>query len=297
MAAALWAAPARARQAGNLEALLRERIESSGAVVGLYLRDLTRPLLIEIGSGLRFHAASTMKIAVMIQVFRDVDAGLLSLGTRLPVRNSFRSIADGSEYSLSPTDDSDSSLYREIGRTVTVQRLVELMITVSSNLATNILIERVGAERVQATVRELGADSMEVRRGVEDGPAFRAGLNNTTTARDLGMLLGALVEGRAASARSCGAMLRILLGQRFRDAIPAGLPRGTRVAHKTGTITALHHDAGIVYADSHPRYVLVVLTRGIEDQSRAASLIAELAGLAHRGLVTGPPPGSTPPRP
>lgn len=285
--AALGAGSASAQELTRLEARLRERIESSGATVGLYFSDLVQPQVVAINADHRFHAASTMKIAVMIQVFRDVDAGLLSLREHLPVRTSFRSIADSSEYLLSPADDSDSSLYREAGRTATVQRLVELMITVSSNLATNLLIERVGASRVHTTARSLGADSIEIRRGVEDGPAFRAGLNNTTTARDLGALLTALVEGRAATAASCSAMLRVLLDQRFRDAIPAGLPRRTRIAHKTGTITAHHHDAAVVYLEGRPRYVLVVLTRGIEDQRSAAALIAELASLVHAHVAPG----------
>src|SRR5206468_11099584 len=85
-------------------------------------------------------------------------------------------------------DDSDSTLYTLVGRNRSVRELLELMITRSSNLATNILIERVGASRAQASARALGAWSIQVLRGVEDGAAYRAGLNNTTTARDLGVL-------------------------------------------------------------------------------------------------------------
>lgn len=279
-----------AQDTTSLAAALEARIAGSGATVGLYFRNLLQPDSVLISPDLMFHAASTMKVAVMVQVFRDVDAGRITLDQRLPVVTSFRSLVGDSAFTLDPADDSDSSLYLKAGDAVKVRDLVELMITVSSNLATNILIDRVGASRVQATLRELGVDSLRVRRGVEDGPAFRAGLNNTTTARALGQLLGSLVDGRAAGASSCGTMLGVLLRQRFNTAIPAGLPRRTRVAHKTGDITALLHDAAIVYVNDRPSYVLVVLTRGIPDHAVAAALIADLTRIIHTHLYPPPPP-------
>ncbi len=288
-AAALLAALAAAAPAGAQDdsavsrtALERRIAAQPGATVGLYYRSLVAPDSIAIGADIRFHAASTMKVAVMIQAFRDIDSARLRLDERLPVVNAFRSIADGSTYELDRADDSDSSLYALVGRTAPVQQLVELMITISSNLATNVLIERVGAARVQATLSELGTDSMVVLRGVEDGPAYRAGLNNTTTARDLAILLEAIADGRAASAASCGRMLQILLHQRINAAIPRGLPRGSRVAHKTGNLTGHYHDAAIVYTRRRPQYVLVVLTRGIAQHEVATQLIADLAAIIHR---------------
>src|SRR5256884_360354 len=160
--------------------------------VGVFYRRLDRPDSLLVDAGHRFHAASTMKVPVMIQVFRDADAGTLRLGDSLTVVNEFHSIVDGSPYQLDKADDSDSSLYLRVGQKAAVGDLLELMITVSSNLATDILIERVGAARANATAHALGADSILVLRGVEDGVAYRAGRNNTTTARDLGGLLAAI---------------------------------------------------------------------------------------------------------
>jgi beta-lactamase class A len=159
------------------------------------------------------------------------------------------------------------------------------MITVSSNLATNMLIEMVGAERVQATMRELGADSIAVLRGVEDIKAYRQGLSNTTTARDLGVILAALARGRAAGPASTAAMLDIMLRQQFRDAIPAGLPAGVRVAGKDGWIDGITHDAGIVYLGDAPRYVLVVLTKGLADATAARQLIADISRLVYEHVT------------
>ena len=151
--------------------------------VGVYYRRLDRPDSLLVDAAHRFHAASTMKVPVMIQVFRDADAGTLRLSDSLTVVNEFHSIVDGSPFQLDKADDSDSSLYLRVGQKVAVRDLLELMITVSSNLATDILIERVGAPRANATAHSLGADSILVLRGVEDGVAYRAGRNNTTTAR------------------------------------------------------------------------------------------------------------------
>jgi beta-lactamase class A len=212
----------------------------------------------------------------MIQLFRDIDADKLSLDDSVLVTNTFHSIVDSSVYHLDPGDDSDSTLYRRVGTRVPVGELIDLMITVSSNLATNNLIALANPKRVQATMRMLGADSIAVLRGVEDIKAFNAGLNNTTTARDLGVILTAIAENRAASPASCKRMEDILSAQEFNSGIPAGLPPGTRVAHKTGWITGIHHDAAIVFSGDRPHYVLVILTQGLDSLSASSRLMADI---------------------
>ena len=222
-----------------------------------------------------FHAASTMKIPVMIELFRQVAAGQVSLDDQLTIRNEFRSIVDGSTYALSVDDDSDREVYAAVGRTMTLRQLCELMITVSSNFATNLLIEKLGVEKIRATVTRLGADGMQVLRGVEDDKAFQKGLNNSTTARGLLILLERIANGKAVDPTSDAKMVEILKRQKFNEGIPAGVPRGIAVAHKTGNITRINHDAAIVYAPQP--YVLVVLVRGIEDEKKSAAVIAEIS--------------------
>jgi beta-lactamase class A len=216
-----------------------------------------------------------MKVPVMIELFRQAEAGTLSLDEPLTIRNEFHSIVDGSVYQLDIGDDSDSEVYKAIGQTLTLRQLCEAMITVSSNFAANLLIERLGVENIRGTVRKLGAEGMQVLRGVEDGKAFERGLNNTTTARGLLVLLHKLASGPVVSAKADAEMIAILSRQTFNDAIPAGVPAGTRIAHKTGTITKIHHDAAIVFG---PRpYVLVVLVRGLQEQKDSAALIAAIS--------------------
>ena len=270
----------------SLGARISARIAATpGAVVGVAFRDLGGEDALLLNGDESFHAASTMKVPVMIEAFRQIDAGHLRLDQGILLVNQFGSIVDGSPYSLDAGDDSDSSLYARVGERVSVHELVERMITRSSNLATNAVIALVGAEAANATAHRLGASRMAVLRGVEDGKAFAAGRNNTTTARDLAALLAALERGDAAGPASTDSMRSILLRQEFNDRIPAGLPAGTRVAHKTGEITAVAHDAAIVYPAGRPPYVLVVLTRGIADPKTSASLAADISRLVYDHVV------------
>ena len=270
-----------APDSGGLRARIEARItQAPASAVGLYYRDLATGDSLTVGSARRFHAASTMKLPVMIQLFRDRDAGRLSLDDSIIVTNTFRSIVDSSPYQLDRSDDSDSTLYKRIGQRASIRELIELMETVSSNLATNLLIARVDAQRANATAHALGADSILVLRGVEDGKAYRAGLNNTTTARDLGVLLAAVANGTAASQGSCREMLAILSRQQFNEGIPAGLPAGTRVYHKTGWIDqVVYHDAALVEPANRDRYVLVVLTASIPKSDDAYALVRDLSRL------------------
>ena len=270
----------------DLERDLRARIslEADSTEVAVGLVSLTGSQAIWIDADTRMHAASTMKVPVLIQLARQVDAGVVSWDDSVVLRNEFRSIVDGSAYQLTIDDDSDSTLYQRIGEVITYRELAERMIVRSSNLATNVLVDVLGAAATQGTARELGADSIEVLRGVEDIKAYRQGLSNTTTARDLAVLMRALATGHAASDETTEVMVEILERQEFHDLIPAGLPQGTRVANKTGWITGIVHDAAIVYPPGCPAYVLVVLTRGFVEYRDAARLVAELSSTVYRGL-------------
>jgi len=271
----------------GLAARISARIAAAPASsVGVYFRDLTTRDSVLVDARRRFHAASTMKVPVMIQLFRDRDAHRLALDDSIAVTNTFKSIVDSSPYQLDKTADSDSTLYLRVGGKASIHELVELMETVSSNLATNILITRIGAPRANATAHELGADSILVLRGVEDGKAYRAGRNNTTTARDLGVLMAAIAQDRAASPAACREMLEILGRQHFKEGIPAGLPENVRVYHKTGWVgKVVYHDAAIVELPGGRRYVLVVLTGGIEKDEDAYKVVSDISQLIYEEIA------------
>ena len=259
--------------------VVRRIADVPGATVGVAYRDIASGRSFDIDPDTLFHAASTMKVPVLIEYFRAIDAGRLGRNQDVLLVNSFPSIADGSPFSVGAGDDSDSSLYAFVGQRIAVRALVDRMITRSSNLATNAVIALVGAARADSSAHALGAHTIHVLRGVEDGKAFQRGLNNVTAAPDLAALLLAIEQRRAASPASCGEMLDILAHQEFNEEIPAGLPKGTRVAHKTGWITGVLHDAALVYPARGRPYVLVVLTKGIADEKVARQLIVDISHL------------------
>jgi beta-lactamase class A len=258
----------------KVAATLQERIAKSGAEVGVVFETLDGRLTWSSRGDDVFHAASTMKIPVMIELFHQVREGKVKLSDPLPIKNEFHSLVDGSVFTLKPADDSETDLYTALGQTRTLSQLCDLMVTVSSNFATNLLIQKLGIDNIRATVASLHAEGMDIKRGVEDQKAFDKGLNNTTTARGLATLLVAIANGKAVDADSSAKMVEILERQKFNEGIPAGVPKNIRVAHKTGEITKIHHDAGIVYADRP--FVIVVLVRGMEDFKQSGALIADI---------------------
>jgi beta-lactamase class A len=271
------------------KAEIESRIAASGAeVVGVAAYDLGSKQTLLLNERTSLHAASTMKLPVMMELFRLADAKQLSLRAPIEVRNKFFSIVDGGEYQLRRSDDGDEELYNRIGRKMPVIELINHMITMSSNLATNILIETAKPDSIMALMQRLGATDIRVLRGVEDQKAFDAGRNNTTTAYDLMVLLRALAENKFLNKKACEQMVAILAAQHFNEGIPAGLPTGVKVAHKTGDINRHNHDAAIVYpvgpAGRSP-YVVVILTKGIAEHRRSSKLIAEISRIVYQAIV------------
>jgi beta-lactamase class A len=268
-----------------LAATVRALIKDSGAAdVGVAYHDLANGDELLIHAAATFHAASTMKVPVLMELYRQAEAKTLSLDDRIAAKTEFLSIVDGKPFALKVEDDSETTLYRRLGERVMIRELARLMITESSNVATNMLIERVTAARTSELMERLGAKEVHVLRGVEDGRAYARGLNNTTTARGLMTILVRLAEREVVSRKASEEMIAILRAQKFNEGIPAGLPpgAGVTVAHKTGSFSGVNHDAAIVEPPRGQPFVLVVLTRGIKEERRAHKLIAEIARAVYR---------------
>ncbi|MCU0450035.1 MAG: class A beta-lactamase-related serine hydrolase [Bernardetiaceae bacterium] len=249
------------------------------AVAYLNLQNPADTLLINADA--EFHAASTMKTPVLVELYRQAEAGHLRLTDSLTIRNQFSSIVDGSPYQLSVTDDSEDGLYRHLGQARPLHQLATDMITQSSNLATNLLIDLLGAPNVARTMQNLGLGQLKVLRGVEDQKAFDQGLNNTVTARHLAGLFAQLARHQLASPASCQAMMDVLLAQQFNDILPARLPEGVRVAHKTGEIHGVRHDGGLVILPDGRRYVLILLSRRLAQVEPAVVALSEVSRLVY----------------
>jgi beta-lactamase class A len=251
------------------------KIEGDVAVAFFDLSDSSNQVLINTDE--QFHAASTMKVPVMIELYKQQSEGKLNLNDSILLKNEFKSIVDGSSYKMDIGVDSDDVIYSKIGTQQKMYDLIYSMIILSSNLATNVLIEVVDAKKTTATMRTLGADKIEVLRGVEDIKAFRKGLSNSTTANDLLMIMKAIATGKAGTKEDSDKMIDILKDQKWNDMIPKYLPKGVEVAHKTGSITGVHHDAAIVFHPNGKKYVLVLLSKNLKDFDKGTDQLAQIS--------------------
>lgn len=262
----------------DIEALL---LETQGDFAVAF-KDLTTNEEILIRADESFHAASTMKTPVMMEVFKQASLGKFSLYDTIIIKNEFKSIVDGSEYSLTPEEDSEVDLYNQPGTYKTIYDLMYDMIVVSSNLATNIIIELVDPKMITQSMHELGAKNILVLRGVEDLKAYELGLNNTTTAKDLMLIYESLATESFASKEDTNKMISILSNQKFNDIIPARLPENLKIAHKTGSITGVQHDSGIIFLPDNRMYVLVLLSRNVLDMDAARDMMATVSELIYK---------------
>ena len=252
-----------------------QQLDGNFALAFVNLSDSSQKIMINTED--TFHAASTMKTPVMIEIYNQAAQGKFKLSDSVLVKNKFKSIVDGSSYTMDIGEDSGDALYKKIGQKVTIHKLMYDMITVSSNLATNILIELVNAKKVTASMRKLGAKDIQVLRGVEDIKAYDLGLNNTTTAKDLMIIMKAIATNKAGNKKDCDEMISILKDQKFNDMIPKYLPKNVKIAHKTGSITGVHHDSGIVYLPNGKAYVLIILSKNLKDFDKATDEMAKVS--------------------
>lgn len=261
----------------DLESEIRQDLSTLEGDFAVGFKMMGRDQQIFINERAMFHAASTMKTPVMIELFKQAEAGHFALDDSIEVKNEFRSIVDSSRYQMDIDEDSEGELYDLVGEKRLIRTLINDMITMSSNLATNILIEKVGAQNVTQTMRDYGADSIKVLRGVEDIKAFEQGLSNRTTAFDEVAIYEKLARGEAVSKEASEEMITILKQQKFNEMIPARLPSDVEVAHKTGWITGVNHDVGIVELPNGQRYILVLLSKEAEDRELVLNTFADIS--------------------
>ena len=265
----------------NLDAL-RQRIDaaarkSDARAIAVELHDAESGAELQYDADRWFHGASTIKIAILLAVYGEIDRGRLAPQSRLHVRNRFLSAYDGSPFRILADRDADSEVHASIGKTMRVSELALHMIAMSSNLATNLLLDFIGLETVQRTIERFGLTGLDIRRGVEDEKAFEHDIVNRVTANGLVGLLRLIAEERAYSPELSREMLDILHQQEFKKGIPARLPRDVRVAHKTGDISSVAHDAGVVYAPGRKPYVVAILTEWAADAGSRSPTIASIS--------------------
>jgi beta-lactamase class A len=252
---------------------------SSGAgTVSVWVAGLDGEVLLDREPGAVHYAASTMKVPLVLAAYRRHERGEIDLDAEVEVHNRFASAADGSPYSLDQDDDQDDWTWDRVGGNVPLRTLAEHALVCSGNLATNLVLEQVGAAEVARVLADAGCSpDTQVVRGIEDLAAARAGINNLVTAPDLGRVLLGIANRSLASEASCAEVESVLARQEHRDGIPAGLPAGTYVANKTGWVEGITHDLALVRPGGRPPYVVVVLTTVEVPEGDGQSFIADLS--------------------
>jgi beta-lactamase class A len=276
------------------ESALRQQIETietqSGAkAISVALHDADSGFELHYNSDRWYHAASTIKVPILLGVFAAIDRGDLLPHSRVHVRNRFLSVVENVPFRVESGRDANSAVHAAIGKMMRVDELAYHMITTSSNLATNLLLGVIGPESVNETLRKLDLDEgLELRRGVEDELAYEHDINNRVTADGLLRVLVMLAEGKAFSPALSRRMMDILHGQEFNQGIPARLPKGARVAHKTGEISTIAHDAGVIYLPKRKPYALVILTEWDPATSGRSRTIAAISHAIYEFLTRTP---------
>jgi len=264
------------KKSGSLRDAINKLTSQSTGTFGIAYINLQDPSdTLFINADEMFHAASTMKTPVLIEAYKQAIEGGLSIQDSMLVHNSFTSIADGSH----------KEMHARIGEYVPIREILYDMTINSGNLSTNLIIDKVGAQKVTQTMRELGASKIEVLRGVEDMKAFDAGLSNRTSARDLAIIFQHLANGTAVSQEASNDMIKILLDQQFKEMIPAKLPQSVRVAHKTGWITGVVHDSGIVMLEDGRQYVLVILSKNLQQNELGTQIGADISKIIYDWFI------------
>jgi beta-lactamase class A len=238
--------------------------------VGIVVQDVTTGMTTGINQGTEMPAASTIKIPVMVEVFRQLGTGKFDLNTRVTLRRSDKDWGSG-----------DLAGGRA-GTSYPVSRLLQLMIGVSDNTATNMLIRLVGRPHINASMVELGLTHTRLTDFIRsEGPRIRWALRSSPA--DMAHLLRAMAKDQLIDEWSSRAMIAILKGQHHNSLLPEPLPAGTSIAHKTGTLHDTLNDVGIVYEGDDP-YVIAVMTTDLPTLASGRRFIRGVSRLAYDAL-------------
>jgi beta-lactamase class A len=260
-----------ASRESSARAEVEKLIAQSGADVAVAFRSLDGARELFIQADEQFEDTTAMKIPVMIELYAEAGARELRWSDSLPVRASFRSVVDGSAYSLDPA--SDRGLSGSVGKTMTLRQLCDAMITRDSDIAADLLIEKLGVDRIRQRIHALGADGMEFVGGFGDTKAAASGLKNVTSARALMLVLWALAKDQVVSADASRQMLGLIARSGLQQEISGETP--SRPSTPRRPAGGDHHDATIIIGARS--FVLVTDVRGLADLRASSALVARIA--------------------
>lgn len=257
----------------SLASALERAIPPTGATTAIYVKSLNTGAATAIEGDRVYPTASLFKVPLLVEVLRQQSLGLFHMDT--PVRLEQRHWADGA-----------GVLQAEIGNQIPVQRLLELMIGVSDNVAALALLELVGTDNVNITLQSNDLQLTRLRIGEASRDWGGKPGENTTTAREMGLLLEKLATGKILNESDSREAVRLLGLEQQAAWLPGMLPAAARVAHKSGELPGVRHDAGLVYTPRN-QFVVVVLNEDLVDYEEVAQTIARVARAAYDYFETG----------
>ncbi|MDO9154001.1 MAG: serine hydrolase [Paludibacter sp.] len=265
---------------------INQLIASIEGVVSVYFKNTADKYIFKYNENELFNAASLMKIIVGLELLLRIEKGEIAEDSNIEIKNSFKSKSNKSQFKLLVECDSEKELYDRIGTEVCVIELLELMITKSSNLATNNLFALIdNGNSISQLLTSLKMRNTQIVRGVEDQKAFDAGIINYTTAEDVFKLFEFINEGVSTGNKYILTLNEILKRQEHNSIIPQLLPVRLRIAHKTGTIKSIIHDAGIISSDDGINYILVILSKNLVDVKKAIPVFTKISALFYKFVI------------
>lgn len=261
--------------------MLQEKIEEILKNVeghfAVAIKDLGSDEELMINADEPFVAASIIKVPIMVEVFKQAHFGMFSLEDTITLTQEDQVPGAGILHELTP------------GLKLPIRDLVKMMIVQSDNTAANMLIDLVGAENVTQTMKEMGLQDTVLLWKLQIVPANRQGYNHLT-ARDMTRLFTLMANSQVVSWRACDLMIDILKRQQLNNLLPAYLPLEVdepvgalpivQMAHKTGEITGVRHDSGIIY-HRNGAFAITVLSKDLLDEKAGERALAEIGKAAY----------------
>ncbi len=248
---------------------LEHLANTTPGMVAISVVDLTKGYAISINGDTNLPAASTIKVPVMVEVMRQIALGKFGFQRTVSLQDGDRDCGYGALCDA------------RWGSKYTVWQLLWSMITVSDNTAANMLIRLVGRQNINTTMQSLGLTQTWLGDKIHSDGDVR---ELRTSANDMMKLLGMMAERRLINAQASNAMIEILAGQRHNTMLPAWLPKGVTVAHKTGTLHDTLNDVGIVELNGSP-YVICVFTTHLSDLDIGERFIRQVSLLTFRAFT------------
>lgn len=261
----------------SLSITIKNTLQNQRGDFDIYAAPNKNPPLVCINCDTLTPAASTIKLAVIDAAYQAEKDGKINFNDTIIIHNHFQSLVSKNFFSIDQKEDSYDTLYEQNGQPIKISELLRVMIQYSSNLATNLLVEKLGLPYINSILKQQHLNGMILGRMIEDLEADGQNIKNLVTARGLGIFLQKLENGEIVGPQQSHEIIQIMLGQKFNDIIPPLLPKNTPIAHKTGWIKGVRNDAAIVILPNGKKYILILLSKNLPSEPEGIKIFNQVS--------------------